>query len=112
MRWLIPCLPPQPNPATPSAAASTPQLEAEFGEQWAAGGVAGWEDRGAGGAGGGAADAPGALDLDAFDSADELEMLGECARAHGRWLARRNRAGVGWAVGRARLRACGRASWA
>lgn len=52
------------------------KLEAEFAEQWAAGSVPGWEDRGAGG-GGAAADAAGALDLDAFDSADELEMLGE-----------------------------------
>lgn len=55
------------------------QLEAEFGEKWQAGQVAGWEDRGeGGGAGAAAADgSSGALDLDAFDSADELEMLGE-----------------------------------
>lgn len=56
------------------------QLETEFGEKWQAGQVAGWEDRGQGGQGAGAAAADGssgALDLDAFDSADELEMLGE-----------------------------------
>ncbi|KAL4446223.1 hypothetical protein ABPG77_003030 [Micractinium sp. CCAP 211/92] len=51
------------------------KLEADFSERWQAGGVEGWEDRGEGSH---AADgaATGALDLDAFDSADELEMLG------------------------------------
>ena len=54
------------------------QLEAEFAEKWKAGQVAGWEDRGEGGGAAAAADgSSGALDLDAFDSADELEMLGE-----------------------------------
>ena len=56
-------------------------MESEFQERWQAGGVAGWEDRGEGGAAQAAADggeAPGALDLDAFDSAEELEMLGKC----------------------------------
>lgn len=50
------------------------KLEKEFSEQWQAGVVAGWEDRGEGEQGDSAAS--GALDLDAFDSADELEMLG------------------------------------
>jgi hypothetical protein len=51
-----------------------PQLEADFGEQWRSGSVQGWEEVG----GGQQADGPavGTLDLDAFDSADELEMLG------------------------------------
>lgn len=53
-------------------------MEADFAERWAAGAVEGWEDRGEGGAA--AEGAAGALDLDAFDSADELEMLGGCAR--------------------------------
>ncbi|PRW61113.1 splicing factor 3A subunit 3 [Chlorella sorokiniana] len=54
------------------------KLEAEFAEKWQAGQVAGWEDRGEGGSGAAAAadGSSGALDLDAFDSADELEMLG------------------------------------
>jgi hypothetical protein len=55
-------------------------LESEFQERWQAGGVVGWEDHGEGGAAQAAADggeASGALDLDAFDSAEELEMLGE-----------------------------------
>lgn len=39
----------------------------------------GWEDRGEGGAPPDAA-AAGALDLDAFDSAEELELLGEAQR--------------------------------
>lgn len=52
-------------------------MEADFAERWQAGSVEGWEDRGEGSH---AADgaASGALDLDAFDSADELEMLGGC----------------------------------
>lgn len=51
------------------------QVEADFNERWQAGSVPGWEDRGKGSH---AADgaASGTLDLDAFDSADELEMLG------------------------------------
>lgn len=52
---------------------------AEFEEAWARGAVPGWEDRGAGGAAaaGGRGEVPeGALDLDAFDSVDELELLG------------------------------------
>ena len=57
-------------------AGPAPQLEEEFGSAWEAGGVEGWEDRGAGGGAGGGAEAAGALDLDAFDSAEELEMLG------------------------------------
>lgn len=51
---------------------------AEFEEAWARGAVPGWEDRGAGGAAaaGGRGEVPeGALDLDAFDSVDELELL-------------------------------------
>lgn len=62
---------------------------AEFEEAWARGAVPGWEDRGAGGAAAQAdgTEAPeGALDLDAFDSVDELELLGELpgsVREHG-----------------------------
>jgi splicing factor 3A subunit 3 len=52
------------------------QLEKEFAEQWQAGSVVGWEDRGEGQQADSSA-APGMLDLDAFDSADELEILGE-----------------------------------
>jgi len=57
------------------------RLEEEFSAQWAAGEVFGWEDKGIGGNGdAGAAGendkAAGALDLDAFDSVDELELLG------------------------------------
>lgn len=52
------------------------QLEADFAERWQAGQVAGWEDRGEGGAAATGDGVSGALDLDAFDSADELEMLG------------------------------------
>ena len=61
-----------------------PQLEAEFAEKWQSGQVAGWEDRGeGGGAAAAAADgSSGALDLDAFDSADELEMLGEAGAGY------------------------------
>ena len=66
-RRLAQCLP---------ACKSCVQLEKEFSEQWQAGVVAGWEDRGEGEQGDSAAS--GALDLDAFDSADELEMLGAC----------------------------------
>lgn len=51
------------------------KLEAKFQERWQLGGVEGWEDRGEGSHAADAA-AGGALDLDAFDSADELEMLG------------------------------------
>lgn len=62
----------------PCSCPASPQLEAEFADKWKAGQVAGWEDRGEGGAAAAAADgSSGALDLDAFDSADELEMLGE-----------------------------------
>ena len=54
------------------------RLNEEFNAQWEAGEVVGWEDRGAGSnlvneSGEGV---DGALDLDAFDSADELEVLG------------------------------------
>ena len=52
------------------------QMQSEFEEQWQAGSVPGWEDRGEGGQQADGAAASGALDLDAFDSADELEMLG------------------------------------
>ena len=71
------------------------RAEAEFAARWAAGEVGGWEDRGegpgaapaaaaadGGGAvpmledGGGGGPEGGALDLGAFDSADELEVLG------------------------------------
>ncbi|KAI3432859.1 hypothetical protein D9Q98_010442 [Chlorella vulgaris] len=51
------------------------KLEKEFAEQWQAGSVVGWEDRGEGQQADSSA-APGMLDLDAFDSADELENLG------------------------------------
>ncbi|GAB4814775.1 hypothetical protein N2152v2_001821 [Parachlorella kessleri] len=50
------------------------KLEEEFGQAWEAGAVEGWEDRGVGG--GQAPGAAGSLDLDAFDSVEELEMLG------------------------------------
>jgi splicing factor 3A subunit 3 len=65
------------------------RLEEEFAAQWAAGEVFGWEDKGLGngnGNGGGGDDnatatavakaEDGALNLDAFDSVDELELLG------------------------------------
>lgn len=55
------------------------RLEDEFSARWEAGEVLGWEDRGAGDGGPAAPEeetAEGALDLDAFDSADELEVLG------------------------------------
>lgn len=48
------------------------QLEREFDEKWDAGAVAGWQDPSQGLQ----TDAAGALDLEAFDSAEELEMLG------------------------------------
>jgi splicing factor 3A subunit 3 len=53
------------------------RLEEEFSEQWAAGEVFGWEDKGMGGnnATEDGAEA-GALDLNAFDSVEELELLG------------------------------------
>jgi splicing factor 3A subunit 3 len=50
------------------------KAEEAFEEKWAAGGVAGWEDRGRGRVVDGDA-APG-LDIDAFDSVEELEQLG------------------------------------
>lgn len=49
------------------------RAEEEFRAEWDAGEVAGWEDRGAGPA---APGGEGALDLDAFDSPEELETLG------------------------------------
>jgi splicing factor 3A subunit 3 len=49
------------------------RLEEDFGREWDAGETPGWEDRGAGPA---APAGEEALDLDAFDSADELETLG------------------------------------
>ena len=59
------------------------RLEEEFAAQWAAGEVFGWEDKGLGngvaateGEDAAAAKADGALDLDAFDSIEELELLG------------------------------------
>ncbi|KAL4539701.1 hypothetical protein Ndes2437B_g01942 [Nannochloris sp. 'desiccata'] len=59
------------------------RLEEEFSAQWVAGEVYGWEDKGIGGASAdgdavaaAAAKAAGTLDLDAFDSVDELELLG------------------------------------
>ncbi|KAG7673773.1 hypothetical protein KSW81_006964 [Nannochloris sp. 'desiccata'] len=58
------------------------RLEEEFSAQWVAGEVYGWEDKGIGGASAdgdavaaAAAKAAGTLDLDAFDSVDELELL-------------------------------------
>jgi splicing factor 3A subunit 3 len=62
------------------------RLEEEFSAQWAAGEVFGWEDKGIGGGGNGSVgngaggedgtEDDGALDLTAFDSVDELELLG------------------------------------
>jgi hypothetical protein len=76
LRWLSP-RPPN-HCAAPLPPDLPPQLENEFSEAWKAGTVPGWEDRDAGPGGGGADAAPaGALDLDAFDSPDELELLGE-----------------------------------
>eukprot|EP00887_Chlorella_sp_A99_P006821 scaffold2.g6821.t1 len=51
------------------------KAEEEFEARWAAGEVPGWEDLGAGGAASGEAGGE-ALDLDAFESAQELEELG------------------------------------
>ena len=48
---------------------------ADFDDQWAAGGVVGWEDHGLGRGGGGAAEAA-TIDLQAFESVEELETLG------------------------------------
>jgi hypothetical protein len=49
------------------------QLAAEFNEQWEAGQIAGWMDKGEGHAG----SESGMMDLEAFTSADELEILGQ-----------------------------------
>lgn len=51
------------------------RLNEEFEARWQAGEEPGWEDRWAGPAANGA-DGQGILDLDAFDSPDELEVLG------------------------------------
>jgi hypothetical protein len=59
------------NPRLPSMQAYT--RLGSFEEDWAAGRVAGWEDRGEGPAGGGAG---AVIDLEAFEAVEELETLG------------------------------------
>ena len=52
------------------------RLEDEFDAQWEAGTVPGWSDSEQAAAANGATTAAGALDVDAFDSVEELEQLG------------------------------------
>jgi hypothetical protein len=51
------------------------KLEEELQGQFAAGGAPGWEDKGVGGAGGTAEEL--GIDLEGFDSVEEVEMMGE-----------------------------------
>ncbi len=51
----------------------TIQLEEELQERWAAGEIPGWEDRGMGQVAGSSSIG---LDLEAFDSVEELESIG------------------------------------
>ncbi len=53
------------------------KLEEDLRHDWAEGTVPGWEDRGLGQQNGSAAAADAAMDLEAFDSLEELETLGE-----------------------------------
>ena len=60
------------------SAAQVAKADEQFEADWAAGAVPGWADAGKGGPP--ATAAAGALDVDAFDSVEELVQLGEGAR--------------------------------
>ena len=57
------------------AHSSSSQVEEDIRGRWATGGVAGWEDRGLGQVAGSASSI--GLDLEAFDSVEDLESVGE-----------------------------------
>lgn len=73
--------PVQPHAALPPTLSAVPfpfprcQVEEEFSGRWEAGAVDGWEDKGVSSAGSGSAPS---IDLEAFSSAEELEILGAC----------------------------------
>ncbi len=71
------------SPCAPQPTAAAVQAYTRLGsfeEDWAAGRVAGWEDRGEGPAGGGAG---AVIDLEAFEAVEELETLGAPRRRSG-----------------------------
>lgn len=53
------------------------KLEADFAEEWKAGTVPGWTEAEEGASAGDGTQAAGAIDVEAFDSVEELEQLGE-----------------------------------
>ena len=58
------------------------KLEADFAAAWEEGRAAGWPDRGEGSPADSDEKSAAALDVEAFDSVEELEQLGELSRAH------------------------------
>ena len=59
------------------------QLSEEFEARWAAGQVPGWEDKGVSTASSSGSVGSSGLDLDAFDSVDELEVIGRQGQGQG-----------------------------